>query len=86
MFAAGAKLTEKVDVWALACVVAECWGAPPPYPECDNLQQIVAKLLVEKQPPAVPPCPPAVAATLRQAFGFEPASRPSAAQMLLAYS
>ncbi|CAE7303970.1 unnamed protein product [Symbiodinium pilosum] len=37
------KITEKVDVWALGCILVEVFGGPLPYDDCQNIQQIVAK-------------------------------------------
>merc|ERR1712196_13570 len=44
----------KVDIWALGCVLAEIFGGAPPHPECEEFQQVVDKLLVQKRAPDVP--------------------------------
>eukprot|EP00927_Polykrikos_kofoidii_P036972 TRINITY_DN31153_c0_g1_i2.p1 TRINITY_DN31153_c0_g1~~TRINITY_DN31153_c0_g1_i2.p1 ORF type:complete len:1751 (-),score=284.33 TRINITY_DN31153_c0_g1_i2:315-5567(-) len=48
------KITEKVDVWALGCILIEIFGGPLPYNDCTNIQQIVTKILFDKQGPYVP--------------------------------
>jgi len=48
------KVTEKVDVWAMGCIIVESFGGPLPYDDCSQIAQIVAKLLVDKQPPYIP--------------------------------
>lgn len=48
------QITEKVDVWALGCILVECFGGPLPYDDCQNIQQIVAKVLIDKQLPYIP--------------------------------
>jgi len=48
------KITEKVDVWALGCILVEVFGGPLPYDDCNNIQQILAKVLIDKQLPYIP--------------------------------
>lgn len=48
------KITEKVDVWAMGCIIIESFGGPLPYDDCTQIPQIVAKVLVEKQGPYIP--------------------------------
>lgn len=48
------KITDKVDVWALGCILVEAFGGPLPYDDCTNIQQIVAKVLIDKQLPYIP--------------------------------
>merc|ERR550537_1448675 len=48
------KITEKVDVWAMGCILVEAFGGPLPYDDCTNIQQIVAKVLIDKQTPFIP--------------------------------
>merc|ERR1711964_440328 len=47
-------LSAKVDVWALGCVLAEVFGGAPPHPECEDLQQVMDKLLVQQLAPDIP--------------------------------
>ena len=48
------KLTEKVDIWAVGCILNEIFGGSLPFEECTQIQQIVKKLLVDKKGPLVP--------------------------------
>jgi serine/threonine protein kinase len=48
------KITEKVDVWAMGCILIEAFGGPLPYDDCSNIQQIVAKVLIDKEVPYIP--------------------------------
>merc|ERR1711862_203499 len=48
------SLSAKVDVWALGCVLAEVFGGAPPHTECEDMQQVVDKLLVYRQGPDIP--------------------------------
>merc|ERR1712048_1508282 len=48
------RITEKVDVWAMGLILVEIFGGPLPYDDCNNIQQIVAKVLIDKQVPYIP--------------------------------
>jgi serine/threonine protein kinase len=66
------KITEKVDIWAVGCLLVEIFGGPLPYEECTNIQQIMAKVLVERQAPRIPHSLPAPVRELCAAcFQFE---------------
>lgn len=45
------KITEKVDVWALGCLIAETFTSRLPHQECQSLPQVMKKLLVQKEGP-----------------------------------
>merc|ERR1712098_875991 len=47
-------LSAKVDVWALGCVLVEIFGGAPPHTECEDLQQVIDKLLVQQRGPDIP--------------------------------
>eukprot|EP00397_Hematodinium_sp_SG-2012_P008393 GEMP01008452.1.p1 GENE.GEMP01008452.1~~GEMP01008452.1.p1 ORF type:complete len:598 (+),score=159.43 GEMP01008452.1:443-2236(+) len=51
------KITEKVDVWALGCLIAETFTGRLPHQECQSLPQVMNKLLVQKQGPFSSPAP-----------------------------
>ncbi|CAD7958190.1 unnamed protein product [Amoebophrya sp. A120] len=51
LFDAAIKLTEKVDIWAVGCLIAEIFLQRSPHEECTNLQQVMGKLLVQKKSP-----------------------------------
>merc|ERR1712032_1197225 len=45
------KITEKVDVWALGCLVFEVFTNRLPHEECSSLPQIITKTIVKRQEP-----------------------------------
>lgn len=45
------KLTEKLDVWALGCLIIEVAVGRVPHDDCSTIQQVAAKLLVKLQGP-----------------------------------
>lgn len=47
-------LSVKVDVWALACVLVEVFGGAPPHWECEDRDQVIDKLLVQRVGPDIP--------------------------------
>jgi len=53
-FAKPSRITAKVDIWALGCVLAEVFGGAPPHPECEDLEQVMDKLLIQQRAPDVP--------------------------------
>ncbi|CAD7971220.1 unnamed protein product [Amoebophrya sp. A25] len=70
------KLTEKVDVWAAGCILNEIFGGSLPFDECNAIQQIVKKLLVDRQGPVIPSHISApIQALIRDCLQFEPPQR-----------
>lgn len=66
------KITEKVDVWAMGCILVEVFGGPLPYDDCTNIQQIVAKVLIDKQFPYIPhDMPPGARPIIEDCFHFD---------------
>ncbi|CAE7283702.1 phg2, partial [Symbiodinium natans] len=51
LFDSRGKITEKVDVWALGCLIVEVISSRLPHEECTSIQQVMTKTLVEKQLP-----------------------------------
>eukprot|EP00931_Biecheleriopsis_adriatica_P056155 TRINITY_DN33278_c0_g1_i1.p1 TRINITY_DN33278_c0_g1~~TRINITY_DN33278_c0_g1_i1.p1 ORF type:complete len:1708 (-),score=448.60 TRINITY_DN33278_c0_g1_i1:75-5198(-) len=73
------KITEKVDVWALGCILVEIFGGPLPYDDCSNIQQIVAKVLIDKEVPYIPNhLPKGVRPIVQDCFSFDIKQRASA--------
>jgi serine/threonine protein kinase len=84
-------LSVKVDVWALGCVLAEIFGGAPPHLECEDLSQVIEKLLVQRQGPDVPahadlasgaPGDNSIQCVLEACFAFNADERWSAAKVL----
>jgi len=73
------KITEKVDVWAMGCILVEVFGGPLPYDDCNNIQQIVAKVLIDRQLPYIPHhLPKGVRPIVEDCFHFDIKQRTSA--------
>lgn len=73
------KITEKVDVWALGCILIEIFGGPLPYDDCVNIQQIVAKVMIDKQLPYIPHhLPRGVRSVVEECLEFDIKARTSA--------
>lgn len=51
LFDCRGKITEKVDVWALGCMVLEIITSKLPHEECTSIQQVMSKTLVQKELP-----------------------------------
>mmetsp|Transcript_77524 Transcript_77524/g.136749 ORF Transcript_77524/g.136749 Transcript_77524/m.136749 type:complete len:1064 (+) Transcript_77524:137-3328(+) len=74
--AAHGKLTEKVDIWAMGCILIELFGGVLPYADCQTMAQLSARILVEKRPPDAPPGVPApIIALLHRCVVFDPGWR-----------
>jgi len=70
------KLTEKVDVWAMGCILIELFGGVLPYADCQTMAQLSARILVQKRPPDVPPGVPApIMALIHRCVVFDPGWR-----------
>mmetsp|Transcript_57382 Transcript_57382/g.133779 ORF Transcript_57382/g.133779 Transcript_57382/m.133779 type:complete len:143 (-) Transcript_57382:109-537(-) len=53
-FEAAARITEKVDIWQMGCVVLELFCLAIPFSHCTGVQQIATELLLRKKPPMIP--------------------------------
>jgi serine/threonine protein kinase len=82
LFDTRGKITEKVDCWALGCLVLEIYSGKVPYESCQNLQQLVGALLVRKELPAFPPLPAPVHGVCRGLLTFDVNARIPAASAL----
>merc|ERR1712113_700743 len=51
LFDSKGKITEKVDIWALGCLILEVFTSRLPHEECQTIQQVMAKTLVNRQLP-----------------------------------
>jgi len=73
------RLTEKVDVWALGCILIEVFAGVLPYADCMTMAQLSARILVQKQPPQ---CPTSVSSQIRSliatCFAYNGDKRPDA--------
>eukprot|EP01053_Blabericola_migrator_P010134 Blabericola_migrator_1__10133@NODE_563_length_7579_cov_24_328940_g421_i0_p1_GENE_NODE_563_length_7579_cov_24_328940_g421_i0NODE_563_length_7579_cov_24_328940_g421_i0_p1_ORF_typecomplete_len1513_score415_92Pkinase_Tyr/PF07714_17/8_7e67Pkinase/PF00069_25/2_9e60TPR_MalT/PF17874_1/8_3TPR_MalT/PF17874_1/1_3TPR_MalT/PF17874_1/9_5e05ANAPC3/PF12895_7/5_3e03ANAPC3/PF12895_7/5_3e03ANAPC3/PF12895_7/21ANAPC3/PF12895_7/6_5ANAPC3/PF12895_7/0_068ANAPC3/PF12895_7/0_14ANAPC3/PF12895_7/3_1Kinaselike/PF14531_6/8e0 len=75
-------ISEKVDIWALGCVLTEIFGGPVPFKECKAEAQIYKSLMVDKRGPHIPSkFPSALRDLLNRCFAFDPKERPSATEI-----
>jgi serine/threonine protein kinase len=76
------KITEKIDIWALGCLVAEILSNRVPHSDCANVGQVARKLLVDHVGPYqdgwANHLDPEVLRVVSQCFAFKPEERPSA--------
>ncbi|CAJ1442689.1 unnamed protein product [Effrenium voratum] len=82
LFDSRGKITEKVDVWALGCLMVEIISSRLPHEECTSIQQVMTKTLVEKQLPFTKWCSLEVQRLAELCFVFPPEQRTSAKQLL----
>jgi len=75
------KITEKVDVWALGCLVIEVYTGLQPHEDCTSIQQVAAKLLVRLEKP-FPDELPAIAIVETQGSSKENAERTEVAKLV----
>jgi serine/threonine protein kinase len=50
------KITEKIDVWAMACIICEIFGGSIPYDGVKDMQTLTTIILVQKKTPSIPRC------------------------------
>ena len=76
-------LTEKIDIWAFACVAYELLTGELPWKGKTHMQLMTA-VLMHKQTPALPAgclVPDGMAEVLAKCWSYDPAGRPSADQL-----
>jgi len=80
--AAHGKLTEKVDIWAMGCILIEIFAGTVAYEGCDNIAQLSTRILVQRRPPDVPASvPPPLADVFRRCLVFDPRRRVTAVDL-----
>mmetsp|Transcript_47731 Transcript_47731/g.113412 ORF Transcript_47731/g.113412 Transcript_47731/m.113412 type:complete len:664 (+) Transcript_47731:59-2050(+) len=79
LFDSLAKITEKVDIWAMGCIFIEIFSRTLPYEGINTLPELTRELMVHKRPPQWPgPLPEALEVVIRSCHNFDYRLRPSA--------
>eukprot|EP00445_Apocalathium_hangoei_P017495 CAMPEP_0203901886 /NCGR_PEP_ID=MMETSP0359-20131031/43974_1 /ASSEMBLY_ACC=CAM_ASM_000338 /TAXON_ID=268821 /ORGANISM="Scrippsiella Hangoei, Strain SHTV-5" /LENGTH=941 /DNA_ID=CAMNT_0050825609 /DNA_START=38 /DNA_END=2863 /DNA_ORIENTATION=+ len=53
-FESTARITEKVDIWQMGCVLLELFCLKVPFADAKGVQQVATELLIRRRPPPVP--------------------------------
>jgi len=78
-FEATARITEKVDIWQMGCVMLELFCLSVPFSSCSGVHQIATELLVRKKPPSIPSdADPRARILIQACIRIEPRHRPDA--------
>jgi len=76
------KLTEKVDIWALGCILIELFAGVLPYADCQSMAQLSRRILIEKKPPEVPTTVAArTAQVIRSCISYDANKRARASEL-----
>jgi mitogen-activated protein kinase kinase kinase len=79
-FESSAKITEKVDIWQMGCVMLELFCHYVPFKQAHGVQQIATELLLKRRPPHCPAeADPRVRALIQACLRIDPKPRPWAA-------
>lgn len=78
-FESNAKITEKVDIWQLGCVMLELFCLVIPFSNAAGVQAIATDLLIRRRPPAVPQeADPRARILIHACLKIQPQMRPGA--------
>jgi len=78
-FEATARITEKVDIWQMGCVLLELFCLKVPFADAKGVQQVAGELLVRRRPPPVPAdADPRARSFVQACLRIEAKQRPSA--------
>jgi len=84
LFDSKGKITEKVDVWATGALVLEVFTGRLPHEECNALQQVMTKTLIERKMPFLDwkDVPQDLKVLAERCFEFQPQRRIDAPSLL----
>jgi len=54
LFDSKTKITEKIDLWAMACVFIEVYGGSVPYKSVSTLPDLTREMLIHRRKPSIP--------------------------------
>lgn len=78
-FETAARITEKVDIWQMGCVMLELFCLAIPFSQATGVPQIITELLYRKRAPAVPSeADPRARSLVQACLRIEPKHRPTA--------
>lgn len=81
-FEARARITERVDIWQMGCVMLELFCHKIPYRHLQDMTQFVQEIVVKQINPEVPDKADPMAKTLVEpCFRREPSERPTASAL-----
>lgn len=79
----GSKFSEKVDVYALGCILCEALARQAPWAGQTNFGVIVYNVSVAGERPPLPPgCPPRLARLITRCWAEDPHARPSCYEVM----
>lgn len=77
------KITEKVDIWQMGCVLMELYCQIVPFANLNSVASIIAELVVKKRGPVIPEkTDPRARVLLAACLRLKPKTRPSAEMLL----
>ncbi|KEG02651.1 tyrosine kinase-like protein, putative [Plasmodium vinckei vinckei] len=81
-FSCTSEVTEKIDIWSLACCIVEIFCSKYPYYNFSKNTKIRHELIVNKRTPHIPSfLPNSIKKCLQKCFSFNPEERPCAYEM-----
>lgn len=81
-FEHSAKITDKVDIWQMGCIMLELFCNSIPFSHCKGVQQIATELLVHQNGPKIPQrCDIRIHSAIKACLQLHFAKRPSSRQL-----
>jgi len=81
LFDSKTKITEKIDIWALACIYVEIFGGRLPYDSINTLADLTREMLVHRRSPNVPDFIfEEIRGVIHSCLGFDHRLRPTSKQ------
>jgi len=82
LFDLKSKITEKIDIWAMGCILSEINGGSLPYSGFNTLADLTREMLQNRRPPSIPPhVSQPLQIIILNCYNFEARQRPSAKQV-----
>lgn len=82
LFDAKTKITEKIDLWAMACIFVEIYGGSVPYRDISTLAELTREMLMHRRKPSIPKTiPEEVRQIISSCLNFDYRMRPKCTQI-----